>query len=563
MTRMILLITGGLVLLTAHRSPLSAQSPAAALARSVEAEVIGAHLALLADDVLEGRGTGQRGGEIAAKYLAAQFARLGLEPAGDDGTYYQRIPLRGRTARPALQVGTDSLEPVTDFVAYVAGRDSAASASGEPVFVGYGIVAPEQQWNDYHDTDVRGRIVLALAGTPADQDSTLFKGARGDYAFRQYKVDEAMRQGAVAAFVIYHAGAVPVPWPSLAQSWAGEQVQLDQPDQGGTLKIGGWLNEPAARKVMGLGKVDFGALVAAAARPGFRAVPLAVEMQSTVGSRTRLIPAVNVVGRLPGRGRLADEAVVLGAHYDHLGVGTPVGGDSIYNGAFDNASGTAGMLAVAEAFVRSGVRPARSVLFVGFGAEENGLLGSEVFVARPPVPLPRIAAMINLDAVALLGESRDLAALGADHSSLGDVFRVSAAAEGFRLTPREAPVLLEAEQQDFFNRSDQAPFARAGVPALFLYGAPHDFVGRPAGWGKEQLDQYLQRHYHQPSDELALGLDPKTGVRPLRVIARTLLGAANAPSQPTWAKSSPYRDAGDKRVQAAAGRGEDGNSSRE
>jgi Zn-dependent M28 family amino/carboxypeptidase len=300
------------------------------------------------------------------------------------------------------------------------------------------------------------------------------------------------------------------------------------------------------------GNADFAKLVAAAARPGFRTVPLPVQVQATVGSRTRIIPAVNVIGRLPGRGRLAEEAVVLGAHYDHLGVGAPVGGDSIYNGAADNASGTSGMLAVAEAFVRSGARPARSVLFVGFGAEEIGLLGSEVFVARPPLPLQRVAAMINLDVVALIGESRDLAALGADQSSLGELFRVAAAAEGFRLTPSDAPVLVEAQQQDFFNRSDQAPFARAGVPALFLYGAPHDFVGRPVGWGKEQLDEYLQRHYHQPSDEIGLGLDAKFGVRPLRVVARTLLAAANAPAQPAWAKSSPYRRAGDKRVQGAA-----------
>ncbi len=528
------------------------QAPAAAVARAVEADVIGAHLMLLADDALEGRGTGQRGGEIAAKYIAAQFARLGLEPAGDDSTYYQRIPLVGRTATPSLRVGGDSLEPVTDFVAYVASRDSAAAVGGAPVFVGYGIVAPEQQWDDYAGADVRGKIVVALAGTPADQDSTLFRDARGDYGFRQYKVSEATRQGAVAALVIYHAGAVPVPWPSIAQSWAGEQVQLDRAVEPGSLRIGGWLNEPAARRLAQPGNADFAALVAAAGRPGFRAVSLPVRIDASVRTRTRAIPAVNVVGRLRGRGRLADEAVVLGAHYDHLGIGAPVGGDSIYNGAFDNASGTGGMLAVAEAFARAGARPSRSILFVGFGAEENGLLGSEVFVARPPVPLPRIAAMINLDAVALIGESRDLAALGSSHSSLGELFRGAAAAEGFRLTPADAPVLVEAEQQDFFNRSDQAPFARAGVPALFLYGAPHDFVGQPAGWGKEQLDQYLQRHYHQPSDELRLGLDARFGVRPLRVVARTLFAAANLQTQPTWAKSSPYREAGEQRVQGAA-----------
>jgi Zn-dependent M28 family amino/carboxypeptidase len=541
------LLTAHCSLLTALVSPLTAQQ-SAALARAVDANVLAAHLTLLADDALEGRGTGQRGGEIAAKYLAAQFARLGLEPAGDDGTYYQRIPLLGRTARPSLRIAGDSLQAVADFVAYVAGEDSAATVSGEPVFVGYGIVASEHGWNDYAGADVRGRIVLALAGTPADQDSTLFRGARGDYGFRQYKVDEALRQGAAAAFVIYRGGAVPVPWPSIAQSWAGEQVQLDRPSRGGALKIGGWLNEPAARRLVERANADFAALVAAAARPGARAVALPVRLDISVGSNNRVIPAANIVGRLPGRGPLADQAVVLGAHYDHLGIGAPVGGDSIYNGAFDNASGTAGMLAVAEAFVRSGVRPARSLIFVAFGAEEQGLLGSETFVARPPVPLPRIAAMINLDAVALLGESRDLAALGAEHSSLGELFRAAAAAEQFRLTPRDAPVLVEAEQQDFFNRSDQAPFARAGVPALFLYGAPSDFAGRPAGWGKEQLDLYLQRHYHQPSDEMELGLDARFGVRPIRVIARTVLAAANQTRQPVWARSSPYREAGERRL---------------
>jgi Zn-dependent M28 family amino/carboxypeptidase len=536
-------------LLAAVPLPIQAQTaPGAALARAVETEVIEAHLTLLADDALEGRGTGQRGGEIAAKYIAAQFARLGLRPGGDDGTYFQRIALVGRRATPRLLAGGDSLEPVVDFVAYAPGPDSAATASGEPLFVGYGIVAPELDWNDYAGVDVRGRIVLALAGTPADQDSTLFRSARSDYGFRQYKVDEATRQGAAAAFVVYYGGAVPVPWSSLAQSWVGEQVQLERPPSGHALRVGGWLNEPAARRLVQAGGGDFAALRESAARKGFRATPLAVRMDARVGSRTRTIPAANVVGWLPGRGPLADEIVVLGAHYDHLGVGAVVAGDSIYNGAFDNASGTAGMLAVAEAFVRAGVRPERSVLFVGFGAEEQGLLGSEVFVARPPVPLARIAAMVNLDGLPLIGETRDLAALGEDESTLGDLFRRAAALEGYRTTPDTAAVMVEAVQQDFFNRSDHAPFARAGVPALFLMPAQNEFVARPPGWGKEQLDLFLQRHYHQPSDELDLGLDARFGVRPLRVVARTLLAAANARAQPVWARSSPYREAGERRV---------------
>jgi Zn-dependent M28 family amino/carboxypeptidase len=534
---------------------LAAQQAAVRMTRAISADVLAAHLALLADDALEGRGTGQRGGEIAAKYVAAQFARLGLEPAGDDSTYYQRIPLIGRTAVLSLRVGGDSLAPETDFVAYGVGHDSTA-VRGEPVFVGYGIVAPEHQWNDYAGADVRGRIVMALAGTPADQDSSLFQDARGDYRYRQYKVDEAMRHGAAAAFVIYHPRSVPVPWPQLAHSWVGEQVQLDGGQAGSGLSIGGWINDSAASRLARRGNADLAALTAAAARPGFRAVTLPVTLEAAVRTRSRAIPAVNVVARLRGSGRLADEAVVLGAHYDHLGIGVPVGNDSIYNGAFDNASGTAGMLAVAEAFVKSGTRPSRSILFVGFGAEENGLLGSEAFVARAPLPLARIAAMVNIDALALVGEARDIAALGAAHSSLGDLFRAAAAAEGFAPTPPDAPVMLEAEQQDFFNRSDQAPFARAGIPALMLYFASHEFAGRPAGWSKEQLDDYFERHYHRPSDDLALGLDARFGVRPLRVVARTVLAAANQTAQPAWARTSPYREAGERRVngQGAGGR---------
>jgi Zn-dependent M28 family amino/carboxypeptidase len=541
-----------LSLLVAERSQAQQSAAASRVARAVEAHVLAAHLALLADDVLEGRGTGQRGGEIAAKYLASQFARLGLEPAGDDSTYYQRIPLIGRTAIPSLAVAGDSLEPESDFVAYGVGRDSAAAQS-EPVFVGYGIVAPEHEWDDYAGADVKGKIVLALAGIPADQDSSLFKGARPDYGFRQYKVDEAMRHGAAAAFVVYRAEAVPVPWAQLARSWVGEQVQLDRTLKSGALAIGGWINDSTARRLVERGKRDWKALTSAAARPGFRATTLPVALQAAVVTRTRVIPAVNVVGRLPGSGRLAQEAVVFGAHYDHLGIGPAVAGDSIYNGAFDNASGTAGMLTVAEAFVRAGARPARSVIFVGFGAEEQGLFGAEAFVAGPPLPLARIAAMVNIDGLALIGESRDLAALGADQSSLGELFRAAAAAEGYRPTPDTAPVMLEAEQQDFFNRSDQAPFARAGVPPLFLMPVQNDFIGRPALWSKEQLDDFVQRHYHQPSDDLRLGLDARFGVRPLRVLARTVLAIATQPAQPTWTKASPFRAAGERRLNGQAG----------
>lgn len=512
---------------------------------AVSAAVLRAHVEFLADDALEGRGTGARGGLVAAKYIAAQFERLGLEPAGEGGSWFQRVPLTARRFAARLEVAGDSgsFAPNDDFILYLPGDDSAAAVSAPAVFVGYGITAPEVGWDDYRDADVKGKVVVALAGTPAERDSSLFRGARRtDYGLRQSKVDEAARHGAAAALVVYRPGAVPIPWEDIAHAWAGDQMSLaDRSDSGGrALRIAGWLNAPAADRLVARSGVELDRLAESAAEPGFRALPLGATVALAASSSRRRLDGFNVIARLPGRERLASEAVVLGAHYDHLGIGPPVGGDSIYNGAIDNASGTAGMLAVAEALVRSGARPARSILFVGFGAEELGLLGSREFVSHPPVPLGRIAAMVNLDALNLLAPTRDISALGADLSSLGDLFRRAAAAEGYAITPPDAPIVREAVRQRFFDRSDQASFARAGVPAVFLYFGDR-IAGRSAGSSLGELRRYLENRYHRPNDDLTQPLDYWAGVRPLRVVARTLLAAAQAPDRPRWAPGAPYR----------------------
>ena len=544
--RRLTLVSLGLVLAGASSSSaqIIASRPAERVARAVRADVLRGHMEFLASDALEGRGTGARGGELAAKYIAAQFERLGLEPAGESGTWFQPIPLSGRRFTSSLAAtGGRALDVDSEFVAYLPEAEDSAAVTADVVFLGYGIVAPEAGWDDYRGADVTGKIVLTLAGSPAGQNSSLFRRpARTDYGTREYKVDEAARHGAAGAFVIYRQ-PYPAPWSAIAGAWLGEQLRLESPAAAApdSFRVAGWINDSAAARLIRQAGESLDSLAAAARRPGFVARPLALSLTALVRARTREVPTVNVLARLRGSAQ-AGGSVVLGAHYDHLGTGRPVDGDSIYNGALDNASGTAGMLAIAEAFVAAGARPVRSVLFAAFGAEEAGLLGSAAFVARPTVPLAEISAMLNLDGLNVLVPTKDIAALGADLSSVDVPFRAAAAAEGYSLTPKDSPIMREALEQDFFNRSDQASFARAGVPVAFLYFG--DQVGAlPPGSGKERLDEYLQHRYHQPSDDLHQPLDYEAGARSLRVFARTLLALTDAAAPAQWKQASPYRRA--------------------
>jgi Zn-dependent M28 family amino/carboxypeptidase len=533
--------TGLLLCLSLSWSVAQAQGPADGVARAVKPSVLRSHLEFLASDALEGRGTGQRGGMLAAIYIAAQFARLGLEPAGDSGTYYQVIPLRGDSYSPQLSPsGGPPLELGKDFVAYLTGPRDSVSFTADAVFVGYGITAPEEHWDDYAGADVRGKVVLALAGTPADRDSTQFRNPkRDDYGFRQYKVDEGTRHGAAAVFVIYRQ-PLPAPWEAIATSWLGQQVQL--PDSAEPApSLGGWINTPAAGQLLERAGEKLEALAGAAAHQGFPARPLRLALSVTVVRRPHLVRTANVLARLRGHGPSAKEVVLLGAHYDHLGIGPAVAGDSIYNGALDNASGTAGMLAIAEACVASRLEPGRSIVFAAFGAEEAGLLGSETLVRKPPVPVTRIAAMLNLDGLNVITDTKDIAALGADWSSLGAPFQSAAAMEGYSITPADSPIMQEAVAQDFFNRSDQAPFARAGVPALFLYFGSQVTASEAGLTAKQMLDDYLDRRYHRPNDDLSQPLDYQAGAHTLRVFARTLVSVANAPQAPQWKSGAPYK----------------------
>jgi Zn-dependent M28 family amino/carboxypeptidase len=535
-------------LMTLGAGGLPAQQTAGAgAADALRADVLRGHLEFLADDALEGRAPGTRGGELAQKYIASQFRRLGLVPAGDSGTYYQRVPVISLMPSPSLAVAAPSAMPLKwkdDYVLWSMRNDSTVRVRGDAVFVGYGIVAPEVGWNDYAGLDAKGKIVVALVNDPGLQDSTLFRGKILTYYGRwTYKIEEARRQGAAGLLMIHTTESATYPWTTVLTGWTGPQVRLESPPD--SLIVAGWLQEQTAARLFKAGSQDLGALTAGAARKGFKPVPLGVTLEGSVRSTIRRTETANVLGRWPGRGPLAKEAVLIGGHYDGFGISAPQDGDSIYNGAEDNASGTAAVLAAAEAFVRSGVRPARSLIFVGFAAEESGLIGSQAMANHPPVPLKDLAAILNLDVMNLYGRTTDVSALGLDQSTLGRAFTAAAAAEGLKVTSNEEALLRGA-----YFRSDHFPLARVGVPGTSVENGS-SYVGKPAEYGKEQKDKYIAERYHQANDEILPWFVYDGAIQQLRVTVRTAVTVANAPSQPQWAANSEFREAGVARRKTA------------
>jgi hypothetical protein len=500
-------------------------------AGNVSPAAIGAYIRFLSDDALEGRGTGTRGGLIAAVFIAAQFRRMGLEPAGNSGTYFQSVPLLGRTPRPTLTAAGATLSYPTDYVVAPVSDDTLTRVSGDLIFVGYGIVAPNRSWDDYKNTDVRGKVVLVL---PGDPDSTWFDRLTGrPWTAVREKADVAARHGAAALLVVQSEGRGGIPWTAV-DALTRERISLAATP--GSVAFWGWLSDSAAATLVAKADRDLDQLRTAAARRDFQPVQLGVRVEAEIRTTLRPIPTRNVLARLPGRGPRAGEAIVVGAHYDHLGIGPPVNGDSIYNGAEDNASGVAAVLATAEAMSAGKVHPARSILFAAFAAEELGLLGSDWLVHHPPEGL-RLAGAFAMDVLNLYGRTRDIGTVGVTQSSLGIVVRRAAAVENMRIN--EDPDDLHRGR---FFRSDNYSFARADIPALRIVNGV-DFVGRPREWGREQRERYWNERYHQPSDQLAPWMSMEGIAQQTRVLTRAVLAAAEAPAAPAWVAGSDFRPA--------------------
>ena len=471
-----------------------------------------AHIKFLADDLLEGRGTGARGGELAAKYIAAQLEAAGAKGAGENGSFFQPVSLVGVKADPGTVLtisgasGSESFKFADDFVAFTGAQTESVDVDADLVFVGYGINAPEQKWNDYKgtDADYRGKILVMLVNDPpaTTAEPNLFGGKALTYYGRwTYKYEEAARRGAAGAILLHTDQSAGYPWSVVRTSngsWRFD-IARTQNDTTPFLQFRSWVTDDAARRLMKLAGQDLDALRTKAATRDFQPVKLGLKGKLNLKSEVKRVAAPNVVGVIEGSDpQLKNEYVVYSAHWDHLGIGAPnKDGDTIYNGALDNASGVAVVLAIAETIAQmpAAQRPKRSSLFLFPTAEEQGLLGAEWYSKHPVVPLDKTAANVNLDSMNVLGPTKDFIPLGAERSSLKGVVEAVARAMNLSVSVDSRP------EQGSFYRSDHFPFAKVGVPSISLKEG-NDYVGHTKEWGEEQFKAYNSAHYHQPSDEM-------------------------------------------------------------
>lgn len=501
---------------------------------SITTAALHAHIELLASDQLEGRAPGTAGARLAAEYIASQFELSGLEPAGGNGSYLQGVPLVGAVPTPALSFrarGGARYRPdyVEDYVAWSGRSDASFSLTGDLRFVGYGISAPEFGWDDYKGSDVEGTVLIILAGDPGQAvPGWLDSDTLTRYGRWNYKLEEAARRGAAGALLIHDPETSGYGWPVVASTRTGEVLSLETASDAKGLGYQGWLAEGAAQQVLSMAGLDYETLIEAARSPAFRPVPTGVTVSASMDQEVRRFEGRNVAGRLTGSDpEMAAEFVVITSHYDHLGKGIPSANDSVYNGAFDNASGTAALLSLADAFARLSRRPRRSLLFLATTAEEAGLLGSRYYVLNPLVPVERTVANVNIDGVNLWGRTQDVIVVGAQLSSLTAHVAAAAEAEGLVLKGDPAP------QRGHLYESDQYSFLEAGVPSAYVEHG-RDFVGRMPGWGTATRQRYDALHYHRPSDEYDPGMDLGGAVQQARVIFRVIMNVAEAPDRPRW-----------------------------
>jgi Zn-dependent M28 family amino/carboxypeptidase len=519
----------------------AAQQPATAV---MPVREIDANLRFLSSDLLEGRAPATRGGALAEQFITTQLESYGVKP-GMNGSYFQKVPIDIVTAEPAtIKVtasgkATANLHSTGDVVVWAGSATPVSEARGELVFVGYGVKAPEYRWDDFKGMNLKGKILLVLVNDPpaTSAEPALFGGKAMTYYGRwTYKYEEAERQGAAGMLIVHTTYEAGYPWQVVVSSNSTEHRTLPRPETGpAPIGVRGWIQHDVAANLLKQAGLNLADLVKQADTRAFRPVPTGKTIDMSFRNRVAHMSANNVVGLVPGSdAKLASQYVVYSAHHDHFGIGPAINGDSIYNGAYDNASGVAAILAVAHAAAEAPVKPKRSQLFAFVTAEEAGLLGSQYFGEHPPVPARDIIADLNVDEANPQGPVRDVTVMGDNKSSLGPALAAMLKPEGVRISPDEHP------EAGYFYRSDHFSFARVGIPSTTI-AAGVDFVGKPAGWGKAQADEYVAKRYHQPSDEY----NPKwplTGTAQIADIAyRFGTELANSATIPTWNKDAEFR----------------------
>ena len=500
---------------------------------------------ILSSDAFEGREPGTPGEDKTVAYLADRMKAIGLKPAGKDG-WFQDVPLVTITADAKaadLKVGNAVYKYGEDVVLWTKRQQERTTlADSELVFVGYGINAPEKRWNDYAGLDVKGKTVVILVNDPDWQNQPgegAFDGRGMTYYGRwTYKYEEAARQGAAGAIIIHDTEPAAYGWATVTSSWTGAQIDMDRANKGADrVAVEGWITKDAATGLFAQSGQDLGKLIEAAKQPGFKAVPLKARASAAFGNSIRRYGSKNVVGLLPGKSR-PDEYVLYSAHWDHLGrCPADQSGDDICNGAFDNATGTAGLLALAQAFAKTGGTE-RSLLFLAVTGEESGLLGSEYYAENPLYPLAQTVAGINMDGLNILGATNDMVVIGAGKSELEAYLARHAAQQNRSVAPESTP------EKGYFYRSDHFSLAKRGVPMLYAESG-NDIVGKGKEWGQSQADAYTAERYHLPSDEYDPTWNWDGAVQDLRLnfdIGRDL---ADGNAWPNWLPAAEFRAARD------------------
>ena len=528
--------------------------PAVQAGDGISAEDLATYTRELAADAMLGRGPAGPGELPALEYLQAAYERIGLRPVGEaalPGTpggspqFFQQVGLTAITADPDSAglsfVGSPAateLQPSygEDFVTWTKTPQEAVDVAGGLVFVGYGVDAPEEGWNDYGGMDMAGKVLLMLVNDPPLPDASRFGGEAMTYYGRwTYKFEEGARRGAAGVLLIHDTDAAGYGW-NVIQGWTGEQLGVEPaPGSVPPVPLQGWISWETAEAVLEAAGRDLDELATTAATEGFEPIELGIIAAGHLDKTARTVTSYNVVGSWPGSDpAVADEYVVFTAHWDHFGVGDPIDGDDIYNGAFDNASGTAALLEIAEAWANAA--PRRSALFIATTAEESGLLGSAYYVENPIVPLAQTLAVINIDGMNVWGPTNDLTIVGYGASTLDDDLTAVLAEQGRTAIPDPEP------EKGFYYRSDHFPFARAGVPALYIdYGV--DFAGRPEGFGLQVREDYTANRYHQPSDEFDPSWDFSGAAQDLEALLGVALRVSAADAWPEWREGNEFRAA--------------------
>jgi len=525
------------------------------VAKTAQAQItpatLRAPIRILASDEFEGRGPATRGDALSRLYLSTELETLGYKPGGEQGGWEQSFDIVGVKAKlPATwdftgKSGTTSLKLSEEYIAGSGVQTpSAGIKDAQLVFVGYGIEAPEYKWDDFKGVDVKGKVLVMLNNDP-DWDPKLFAGPTRLYYGRwTYKYESAARHGAAGVIIVHTTPSAGYPWQVVQSSWGGVQFELPAENEP-RIQLKGWATEDAVRRLLKTGGADLDALVKQAKSRSFKPVPINLRTSISFENEVSRVRTANVAGLLPGSDpKLKDEVVIFTAHHDHFGIGEPdKTGDRIYNGAEDNAAGCAQVLAIARAMAALPERPRRSVLILFVAGEEQGLLGSKYYSLHPTFAPGKIAANINYDGGNYRGRTRDLTQIGHGKSSLDGIAKALLEKQGRTLVPDQFP------DKGYYYRSDQFSFAKIGVPALYFDNG-YDYIGKPAGWGKKEHEQWTEHIYHQPSDQLtdAWVFDGMIEDATIGFEAGWLI--AQADQMPTWNKGDEFEAARLKAIAA-------------